>query len=103
MPMRRVRKGKSVSVKYAELAVAVPQVVAHRLMRAALAGPIMSERDRKEFQRMFYEKQVAYVQASSEMALQMFRINLELGSAMFRAFSTPWHRVPSAAVTFSQT
>jgi hypothetical protein len=52
---------------------------------------------------MLYEKQAAYVQASSEMALQMFRINLELGSAMFRAFSMPWHRVPSAAVTFSQT
>ena len=90
MAARRVRRSKSLSRKYMELAIAVPQVVAHRAARAALAGPIMSERDRREFQRMVNEKQAAFAQACWEMALPMLRINLQLMTAMFRAFFAPF-------------
>jgi hypothetical protein len=90
MAARRVRRSKSLSRKYMELAIAVPQVVAHRATRAALAGPIMSERDRREFQRMVDEKQATFAQACWEMALPMPRISLQLMTAMFRAFFAPF-------------
>ena len=69
---RRTRKSKSVAVKSMELAIAVPQVVAHRVTRLALAGPKPSERDRNEFQMMVIEKQAAFVQAWNNMAIQIF-------------------------------
>jgi hypothetical protein len=90
MGARRIRRAKSLSRKYTELTIAVPQVVAHRATRAALAGPIMSERDRREFQRMVNEKQAAFAQACLEMALPMLRINLQLMTALFRAFFAPF-------------
>jgi hypothetical protein len=90
MAIRRVRKSTSLSNKCMELAVAVPQVVAHRATRAALAGPIVSERDRKEFQRMLNEKHVAFAQACWEMALQMCRVNQELITITTRAFFAPF-------------
>jgi hypothetical protein len=104
MTARRVRKAKSHSRKYMELAGAVPQVIAHRVTRAALAGPIMSERDRKEFQRMVNEKQSAFAQAYWEMALQMFRVSLQLTTTLFRAFVFPFSfTVPSMASAVAQT
>jgi hypothetical protein len=48
LPARKPNK-KSLIAKAAELAFAVPQVVAHRVTRMALAGPSLSDRDRKEF------------------------------------------------------
>jgi hypothetical protein len=39
MANRRTRKSKSLALKSMELAAAVPQVVAHRVTRMALAGP----------------------------------------------------------------
>ncbi len=63
MARRRTRKSKSIAAKSMELAIAVPQVVAHRVTRMALAGPRLSDRDRKEFQMMVMEKQTAFAQA----------------------------------------
>ena len=51
------------AVQLAELAWAAPQVVAHRLGRMAQAGPILSDRDRREFTGMVVEKQLAFAQA----------------------------------------
>ena len=90
MPARRFRRSKSLSEKYLELAIAVPQVVAHRAARAALAGPVMSPRDRKEFHRMVHEKQAAFAKAFWEMALQIFRINLQLTTTLFRTLFVPF-------------
>ena len=90
MKTRQVQRAESISKKYMELAVAVPQVVAHRAARMALAGPLMSERDRKEFQRMMSEKQAAFAQAYWEMGLQMFRVNLQLSSTVFGALFSPF-------------
>jgi hypothetical protein len=86
-----------------ELAVAVPQVVAHRATRMALAGPLMSERDRQEFQRMMSEKQAAFAQAYWEMGLQMFRVNLQLSSTVFSALLSPFSlTAPSVASVMAQ-
>ena len=89
MPIRRPRKSKSVVQKSAELAIAVPQVVAHRVTRMALAGPKLSERDRKEFARMVQEKQQAFSQSWSAMALETLRAQQQLTSSMVTAFLNP--------------
>lgn len=46
-----------------ELAMAVPQVMGHRVARMMLAGPVLSSRDHKEFTGMVAEKQVAFFQS----------------------------------------
>src|ERR1700722_19369477 len=56
MATRRTRNSTSLAAKSMEVALAVPQVVAHRVTRMALAGPTLSERDRREFQMMVNEK-----------------------------------------------
>ena len=58
MPSRRARKTQSIVTQAVELAFAVPQVVAHRVTRMAIAGPTLSARDRKEFQRMGAERRL---------------------------------------------
>jgi hypothetical protein len=70
MPIRRKRISPSLALKAAELAVAVPQVVAHRLTRMALAGPTLSARDRKEFEGMVAEKNAAFAASWTAMAWQ---------------------------------
>jgi hypothetical protein len=103
MVIRSARR-RSLSEKCMELAVAVPQVVAHRATRAALAGSIMSEQDRREFHRMVNEKHAAFAQACWEMALQMCRVNLKLITIMVRASVAPFSSdAPSVAATVAQT
>ena len=85
-----------------ELAVAVPQVVAHRATRMALAGPFMSEPDRLEFQRMMCEKQATFAQSYWEMGLQMFRVNLQLSSTVFGALFCPSLTAPTVASVMAQ-
>ena len=68
MATRRTRKTPSIARQAAELAVAVPQVIAHRLTRLALAGPAPSARDRREFQRMGAEKAAAFAESWNAMA-----------------------------------
>ena len=48
MKLKSSRASKSLAVKGAELAMATPQVVAHRMARMVLAGPNPSPRDRQE-------------------------------------------------------
>lgn len=61
MPARRRRS--PLAAQAAELAIAVPQVVAHRMTRMALAGAQPSARDKREFQRMGQEKVLAFWQS----------------------------------------
>ncbi|MEO7852481.1 MAG: hypothetical protein ABIR94_09560 [Rubrivivax sp.] len=56
-----------------ELSVAVPQVVAHRMVRMAMAGPVLSARDRKEFAGMVAEKQQAFAQSWVAMLAESAR------------------------------
>jgi hypothetical protein len=60
MPRRR---RNSLARQATELSIAVPQVVAHRLTRLALAGPVPNARDRREFTTMAQEKVHAFWQS----------------------------------------
>jgi hypothetical protein len=103
MPTRRTRKSKSLTVKSMELALSVPQVVAHRVTRMTLAGPKLSDRDRKEFQMMVHEKHAAFAQAWSDMAMHAFRANQAFTVSMLRFFFAPFsYRKPSAASAAAQ-
>jgi len=85
-----------------ELALSVPQVVAHRVTRIALAGPQLSDRDRKEFQRMVNEKHAAFAQAWSDMAMHAFRANQAFSASILRFFYTPFSINLSAASVAAQ-
>jgi len=69
--MTKARRSRSLSRQASELAVAVPQVVAHRLTRMALAGPSPNARDRREFHGMGAEKVVAFWQSWFAMGWAM--------------------------------
>ena len=103
MPSRRKRKTKSVVAKAAELAFAVPQVVAHRVTRMSIAGPSLSERDRKEFQRMGAEKMAAFSESWNAMIMQALRANQALAASFLRSFWWPWlSGRPSASAMAAQ-
>lgn len=89
MTARRARSSRSLSAKTAELAFAVPQVVAHRLLRMANAGPHLSARDRKEFARMIAEKNSAFGESWNAMALQALQSNRAFAATLARAAWTP--------------
>jgi hypothetical protein len=99
---RSIRKSKSLVAKSVELAVATPRVVAHRATRAALAGPHLSNRDRKEFRMMVAEKRVAFMQSWSAMAAQMVRSNQALTAAMLRSSLTPFTYSRHSAANMSK-
>jgi hypothetical protein len=101
MTTRRRRRRKSLSEKCVELAVAVPQVIAHRAARAALSAPSMSQRDRREFSRMVNEKPAAYVEAWWAMTLQLVRGNQGLITLLMHAMVNPLS-VHSAASSLAQ-
>lgn len=103
MPSRRKRVTRSLAVKAAELAFAVPQVVAHRVTRMALSGPKLSARDRKEFERMLAEKNAAFRESWNAMAAQAARANQALAASFFRSLlSVARGEKPSAASSAAQ-
>src|SRR3954447_7115260 len=61
--MTRSKSSQQLARQAGELAFAVPQVVGHRLTRMALAGPVLSARDRREFHGMGQEKMLAFWQS----------------------------------------
>ena len=89
MPSGRRRKSLSLLAKSAELAIAAPQVIAHRVTRMAIAGPTLSARDRKEFYLMVTEKIAGFGEAWSAMVLQTIRANQTVAVWLFRAFWVP--------------
>ncbi|MCO5121562.1 MAG: hypothetical protein M9951_18265 [Burkholderiaceae bacterium] len=76
--------------KAAELGLAVPWVMGHRLLRLAAAGPLPSARDQQEFQLMGTEKIVAFTEAWVGMSVAMWQANLVLGTSMLGMMGTPW-------------
>lgn len=89
MVKRGARKNKSLSRQAVELAVAVPQVVARRLTRLALAGPKPSARDRREFQRMGAEKVTAFAESWSAMASEAARCSQAVSRSLLSALFMP--------------
>ncbi|MFZ1640662.1 MAG: polyhydroxyalkanoate granule-associated phasin [Candidatus Contendobacter sp.] len=103
MSSRHNRKTNSLVAKAAELAFAVPQVVAHRVTRMAIAGPSLSERDRKEFQRMCIEKTAAFGESWNAMTLQALRAHQALAASFLRSFWSPSLKGrPSASAVAAQ-
>jgi hypothetical protein len=72
-----------------ELAVAVPQVVAHRLTRMALAGPVLNARDRREFHGMAQEKVHAFWQSWFAMGWAMTQACQQAWIAMLQGARVP--------------
>ncbi|MEO8123897.1 MAG: polyhydroxyalkanoate granule-associated phasin [Burkholderiales bacterium] len=98
MATRRTRSSNSLAVKSAELAFAVPKVVAHRVTRMALSGPTMSARDKKEFTRMVEEKNAAFAESWRAMCVQAALANQALAASFFRSFlAAALGKRPSAA------
>lgn len=89
MPSRRSRKSIALAAKAAELAIVTPQVVAHRVARVAMAGPALSARDRKEFQRMADEKGAAFRESWMAMGMQAFRANQAIAQSWLRLIWSP--------------
>ena len=86
MAARRKSVSHALAVQAAELAVAVPQVVAHRVTLMALAGPRVTARDRREFEVMVAEKNAAFGESWSAMATEMARANQRLAASMVQSF-----------------
>lgn len=84
--MPRARHSVTTARRTAELAFAAPQVIAHRLQRMAVAGPTLSERDRKEFTGMVLEKQLAFSQAWLAAWQQWGQAQQSFALAAWRAF-----------------
>lgn len=103
MATRRRRASQSLVVKTAELAFAVPQVVAHRVTRMALSGRTLSARDRKEFELMVAEKNAAFGESWSAMAAQAVLANQALAASFFKSFLAIGRgKKPSAARSAAQ-
>ena len=84
--MPQARQSAATVRRTAELAFATPQVIAHRLQRMAVAGPTLSERDRREFTGMVVEKQIAFTQACFAAWQQWARAQQSFALAAWRAF-----------------
>ena len=92
MPTRLSRKPKSAAVQAAELALAVPQVVAHRMARMALAGHSPSVRDQREFQLMSDEKTAAFNESWGAMAAAALHANQRLATSVVTTVLFPWSK-----------
>jgi hypothetical protein len=97
------RQSRSLAARAAELALAVPQVVVHRMTRMALAGPLPSARDQKEFQLMLDEKKIAFNESWSAMAVQSARAHQALATSFWLSFlKPPLHGVADHGRVFDQ-
>jgi hypothetical protein len=88
--MPRRRSSARTSRHAAELAVAVPFVVAQRLARLAAAGPHPTARDRREFRRMVDEKGPAFAASWLAMWAEGWRLQQQLAWSFARTWWAPW-------------
>jgi hypothetical protein len=72
-----------------DIALASPQVVAHRTTRMALAGHLPSERDRNEFHLMGAEKMEAVAESALAMMMQMWQAQHNATLALMGAWWKP--------------
>ncbi len=81
---------KRMATQTAALALAVPQVIAHRVARMATSGANPTSRDRGEFRRMGAEKVAAFGESWNAMAWQMLYANQALTLSLMRSWWSPW-------------
>jgi hypothetical protein len=103
MALARTRKTSLFMKQAAELAIAVPQVVAHRMTRMALAGPQPQSSDRREFKLMSDEKTAAFNESWIAMARQALAAQQALSLSMFDSLMwSPLRGLPSAGTVAKQ-
>jgi hypothetical protein len=90
MPYRRRRKPRRLATQTIELALAVPQVVAHRMTQLALAGHAPSLHNRREFYLMGAEKVAAFYESWNAMLVEMLQANLKLALSPVFWWWSPW-------------
>jgi hypothetical protein len=83
------RRTKSLIAKAAELATAVPQVVLQRMTRMALAGPVASAADQREFQLMVTEKGAAFNESWRAVATEAARAHQVLTASFVKGLWAP--------------
>ena len=83
------RKSTRLVRQASELAFAVPQVMAHRLTRMALAGPVPNARDQREFFTMGQEKVHAFWQSWFAMGWAMVEATQQSWLAMLQGARVP--------------
>ncbi len=76
-------------MKLFELGVAVPQVMAHRVARMALTGPLPNERDRREFMGMVAEKPLAFAQSWMAMLAQGAQVQQQMIRSLAGGMASP--------------
>ena len=81
---------QALSKKSGELATAASQVVAHRVTRMVLAGPMPSERDQVEFKRMVEEKKQAFTESWLAMTTQTLLAHQAIATTAWRSLCFPW-------------
>jgi len=84
--LSRNLKTLSLATKTAELAWATPQVMAHRITRMALSGPLPSARDKKEFDLMSAEKVAAFTESWNAMATQALQSQQAMAMGLLGSF-----------------
>ncbi len=84
-----------------QIALAAPEVIAHRTARMALAGSVPSARDRREFSRMGREKLEAFGESLSAMAMQTYMLHQELTVLTVEQWWSAW--MPLAQLTASSS
>lgn len=87
--MPRHHSRSRLALQAAEVAFAAPQVVAHRLARMALAGPMPNARDRREFHGMAQEKVHAFWQSWFAMGWAMTQAMQQAWLAMLQGARVP--------------
>ena len=87
--MPSTRRSSQLTRQASELALAVPQVMAHRLTRLALAGPVPNARDRREFHTMSHEKVQAFWQSWFAMGWAMVEASQLAWVAMLQGARVP--------------
>jgi hypothetical protein len=102
MPIRRSRRSKALAAQTVDLAFAVPQVLAHRVARMAIAGAKPSARDRQELYRMSTEKFSAFNEAWSSMAMETWLANQKLALSFMQSLWFPWARPMSGRSASTQ-
>ncbi|MDR2335242.1 hypothetical protein H9K76_11405 [Diaphorobacter ruginosibacter] len=79
------KKTPSATRQLAELSIAAPNVIAHRVTRMAMASPTHpSRRDQKEFIGMVQEKQVAFAKAWWTLSLEISKAQQAFFWSMLR-------------------
>ena len=94
-------------MKVAELAIAAPQVIAHRTARMLAAGADPDKAQRAELSRMCTEKVQAFWESLFAMSAQTIRTNQEYARRAalqwLRLASTPWWLAAMTPVTHAAT